>query len=192
MALAVLLRPEASNLPSTCEVGRRGDGGAHVAGSGQYAQSAHRAAGSRLPVQSDRVRGVLSAISDFGALRIKEVAMSLNSPHRSINALMQYLKRKRLVAKVGEEFDAPYSLTETGRAILAEMIPATRSVVSFLPDPLDVISKPGSAAWQAAGVEIRPRKKSRRSRPSPSSDRCPALVSASKFRRSARRTCARW
>jgi hypothetical protein len=25
--------------------------------------------------------------------------------------------------------------------------------VSFLPDPLHVISKPGSAAWQAAGVE---------------------------------------
>jgi hypothetical protein len=47
----------------------------------------------------------------------------LNSPHRSINALMQYLKRKRLVAKVGQEFDAPYSLTETGRATLAEMTP---------------------------------------------------------------------
>lgn len=89
----------------------------------QYAQYAHRAAGSRLPVQSDRVRGVLSAISDSGALRIKEVAISLNSPHRSINALMQYLKRKRLVAKVSQEFDAPYSLTETGRATLAEMTP---------------------------------------------------------------------
>jgi hypothetical protein len=45
----------------------------------------------------------------------------LNSPHQSINALMQYLKRKRLVAKVGQEFDAPYSLTETGRTTLAEM-----------------------------------------------------------------------
>ena len=62
-----------------------------------------------------------SAISDSGLLRIKEVAISLNSPHQSINALMQYLKRKRLVAKVGQEFDAPYSLTETGRATLAEM-----------------------------------------------------------------------
>jgi hypothetical protein len=89
----------------------------------QYAPSAYRAEGSRLPVQSDHVRGVLSAISDSGALRIKEVAISLNSPRRSINALMQYLKRKRLVAKVGQEFDAPYSLTETGRATLAEMTP---------------------------------------------------------------------
>jgi DNA-binding IscR family transcriptional regulator len=89
----------------------------------QYAQYAHRAAGSRLAVRSDRVCGVLSAISEAGALRIKEVAISLNSPHRSINALMQYLKRKRLVAKAGQEFDAPYSLTETGRATLAEMTP---------------------------------------------------------------------
>jgi predicted transcriptional regulator len=87
----------------------------------QFAQSARRASGSRLPVHSDRVRSVLSAISDSGPLRIKEVAISLNSPHQSINALMQYLKRKRLVAKVGQEFDAPYSLTETGRATLAEM-----------------------------------------------------------------------
>jgi len=87
----------------------------------QFAQSARRASGSRLPVHSDRVRSVLSAISDSGLLRIKEVAISLNSPHQSINALMQYLKRKRRVAKVGQEFDAPYSLTETGRATLAEM-----------------------------------------------------------------------
>jgi DNA-binding MarR family transcriptional regulator len=87
----------------------------------QFAQSARRASGSRLPVHSNRVRSVLSAISDSGPLRIKEVAISLNSPPQSINALMQYLKRKRLVAKVGQEFDAPYSLTETGRATLAEM-----------------------------------------------------------------------
>lgn len=87
----------------------------------QFAQSARRASGSRLPVHSDRVRSVLSAISDSGPLRIKEVAISLNSPHQSINALMQYLKRKRLVAKVGQEFDAPYSLTEPGRATLVEM-----------------------------------------------------------------------
>jgi hypothetical protein len=87
----------------------------------QFARSARRAAGSRLPVHSDRIRSVLSALFASGALRIKEVAISLNNPHQSINALMQYLKRKRLVAKVGQEFDAPYSLTETGRTTLAEM-----------------------------------------------------------------------
>jgi hypothetical protein len=34
---------------------------------------------------------------------------------------MQYLKRKRLVEKAGQEFDAAYSLTDEGRAALAEM-----------------------------------------------------------------------
>jgi predicted transcriptional regulator len=45
----------------------------------------------------------------------------LKIPRESINALMQYLKRKRLVKKTGQEFDAPYSLTDQGRAALAEM-----------------------------------------------------------------------
>jgi hypothetical protein len=34
---------------------------------------------------------------------------------------MQYLKRKHLVEKVDQEFNAPYSLTDEGRAVLAEM-----------------------------------------------------------------------
>ena len=42
-------------------------------------------------------------------------------PQQSINALMQYLKRKQLVKKTGEEISAPYSLTGEGRAALAEM-----------------------------------------------------------------------
>jgi uncharacterized protein (UPF0335 family) len=49
--------------------------------------------------------------------------------------------------------------------------------VSFLPDPLHVISKPGSAAWQAAGVE----NSSRGSRPSPSSDPGVRLDHSSEF-----------
>jgi hypothetical protein len=38
-----------------------------------------------------------------------------------MNALMQYLKRKHLVKKTGQEFNAPYSLTDEGHAALAEM-----------------------------------------------------------------------
>jgi uncharacterized protein YjhX (UPF0386 family) len=38
-----------------------------------------------------------------------------------LNALFQYLKRKRLIAKVGDDLHAPYSLTDDGRATLAEM-----------------------------------------------------------------------
>ena len=80
-----------------------------------------RAAEPRLPVESDRVRKVLSTISDSGALRIRDVTDALRIPRQSINALMQYLKRKHLVEKTTSEFEAPYSLTDEGRAALAEM-----------------------------------------------------------------------
>ena len=52
---------------------------------------------------------LLQTIADAEALR------------KSINALMQYLKRKQLAAKAGLEFDAPYTLTDQGRAVLEEM-----------------------------------------------------------------------
>jgi DNA-binding PadR family transcriptional regulator len=87
----------------------------------QYVAPKRLAPPSRLPVRSDRVRLVLQTIADAGALRIKEVRNLTKIPQNSINALMQYLKRKRLAAKPGLEFDAPYSLTERGRAVLAEM-----------------------------------------------------------------------
>ena len=87
----------------------------------QRARSARRAQEPRLPVESDRVRRVLSAISDSGALRIKDVTETLQIPRQSINALMQYLKRKHLVEKTGRDPHAPYSLTEMGHAALAEM-----------------------------------------------------------------------
>jgi hypothetical protein len=45
----------------------------------------------------------------------------LRIPRESINALMQYLKRKQLVEKTSQEFSAPYSLTNEGHAALAEM-----------------------------------------------------------------------
>ena len=54
----------------------------------QRAQSVRRAQAPRLPVESDRVRKVLSAILDAGALRIRDVTNDLRVPHQSINALM--------------------------------------------------------------------------------------------------------
>jgi predicted transcriptional regulator len=83
--------------------------------------SVHHAQAPRLPAESDRIRKVLSAILDAGALRIRDVTGILRVPHQSINALMQYLKQKHLVEKTGQEFNAPYSLTDEGRAVLAEM-----------------------------------------------------------------------
>ena len=87
----------------------------------QYVQSERCAPPPRLPVQSDRVRNVLQAISDAGALRIRDVKNLLKIQQSSLNALLQYLKRKQLVAKAGEQYLAPYALTEQGRATLAEM-----------------------------------------------------------------------
>jgi Mn-dependent DtxR family transcriptional regulator len=87
----------------------------------QRGQSVRRAQAPRLPVESDRIRKVLSAILDSGALRIRDVTDVLRVPHHSINALMQYLKRKHLVKKTGQEFSAPYALTDEGLAALAEM-----------------------------------------------------------------------
>jgi DNA-binding IclR family transcriptional regulator len=87
----------------------------------QYVSSARRAAAPPLPARSDRVRNVLQTISDAGELRIKDVKDLTKIPQNSINALMQYLKRKGLVKKAGDRFGAPYALTERGLATLTEM-----------------------------------------------------------------------
>jgi len=75
----------------------------------------------RLPVHSDRVRAVLAAIENAGALRVRDVRDVLRLPQKSTNALMQYLKRRGLIAKSGEFFEDPYALTVMGRFTLAEM-----------------------------------------------------------------------
>jgi DNA-binding IclR family transcriptional regulator len=87
----------------------------------QYAQSTCHAQAPRPPVESDRIRSVLSAICSSGELRIVDVTNRLNIPQQSMNGLMQYLKRKRLVKKNGRERHAPYSLTAEGLATLAEI-----------------------------------------------------------------------
>jgi DNA-binding IclR family transcriptional regulator len=87
----------------------------------QRVRSAAPAPAPRLPVESERVCKVLSAIFDSGELRIKEVTNALSVPHQSMNALMQYLKRKRLVRKIGRELHSPYALTAQGISALAEM-----------------------------------------------------------------------
>jgi len=87
----------------------------------QYVAPRRAAPAPPLPVRSERVRTVLKTIADAGALRTREIKILTKIPQNSINALMQYLKRRRLVEKAGPEFDAPFLLTEQGRAILDEM-----------------------------------------------------------------------
>jgi DNA-binding IclR family transcriptional regulator len=87
----------------------------------QRVQSARRAQTTRLPVASERIRKVLSAIMDAGALRITEVSDAVQEPLSTINALMQYLKRKHLVIKTGQERNASYAVTDEGGVALEEM-----------------------------------------------------------------------
>jgi len=87
----------------------------------QHSKSGRCAEPPRLPVESDRVRNVLSAILDVGTLRIRDVMKVLGIERQSINALMQYLKRKELVRKNGEGYNAPYLLTDKGHTTLLEM-----------------------------------------------------------------------
>jgi hypothetical protein len=49
------------------------------------------------------------------------IAVRLQIPHNSMNALMQYLKRKLLVQKTGSALDAPYCLTDKGYEVLVEI-----------------------------------------------------------------------
>ncbi len=87
----------------------------------QCRKDASLAHAPRPPVESDRVRAVLSAIRDARSLRIRELKNALKIPQPSINALMQYLKRKGLVQKTRQQQTAPYSLTERGLGALTEM-----------------------------------------------------------------------
>jgi len=74
-----------------------------------------------LPVYSHRVRRLLSVIERAGALRVKDVKNALGWNFQAANSLMQYLKRKSLIQKSDEAFDAPYVLTPMGSLTLAEM-----------------------------------------------------------------------
>ena len=87
----------------------------------QRDHTVRRANAPHLPVQSNRVRQVLQFIRDSGSARIKDLNEIVGGPHNSINSLVQYLKRKKLVEKTGRDLTAPYSLTDEGRAVLVEM-----------------------------------------------------------------------
>jgi predicted ArsR family transcriptional regulator len=87
----------------------------------QRRASARRAEPVPLKVKSDRVRSVLSYLAERGEARIKDVRDALSISQASMNALMQYLKRKGLVRKISCELSAPYELTTEGHDILIEM-----------------------------------------------------------------------
>ncbi len=87
----------------------------------QRRKRARRAKPAQPVVRSDRVREVLSHLSDHGEVRIKDLRDALGIAEASMNALIQYLKRKHLVRKVAARSTAPYELTDDGRQALAEL-----------------------------------------------------------------------
>jgi len=88
----------------------------------QRRRTARRADLPPLPVRSERVREVLAYLVREGPTRTRDVGFGLKIPLRSINALMQYLKRKGLVRKSDAALNAPHEVTDHGRKTLVDMM----------------------------------------------------------------------
>ncbi len=87
----------------------------------QRSATARRAEAPPPPFRSDRVHGVLSCLATQGPTRTRDVAIVLKAPQQSVNALMQYLKRKNAVRPQTDARHAPYILTPDGHDMLSAM-----------------------------------------------------------------------
>jgi DNA-binding MarR family transcriptional regulator len=74
-----------------------------------------------LPFRSDRVRSVLACLASKGPIRTRDIGLELGIRQPSMNALMQYLKRKNAVRTQSGVRRSPYELTADGRRLLVEM-----------------------------------------------------------------------
>ena len=74
-----------------------------------------------LPVRSDRVHSVLADLESHGPTRTCDIGQRLGIAFQSLNALMQSLKRRRLVQNETGAWRAPYVLTDEGRKTLAAL-----------------------------------------------------------------------
>jgi DNA-binding MarR family transcriptional regulator len=83
-----------------------------------------------LPFRSERVRDVLALLETVGPTRIRDVGLRLDVAQQSINALMQCLKRKKMVRPESAARNAPYELTPEGRDMLAAMRGKTAAVAA--------------------------------------------------------------
>jgi DNA-binding MarR family transcriptional regulator len=92
-----------------------------AAGSAHWQRSAtaRRADIPPLPFRSGRVFAVLSFLATRGPTRTRDVGHALGISQTSMNALMQTLKRKKMVRTQSDAHHAPYELTQDGRETLA-------------------------------------------------------------------------
>jgi hypothetical protein len=74
---------------------------------------------------------VLSYLESHGPIRTRDVGLALGVGKATINALMQYPKRKNAARLVSDAHFAPYELTAEGREILAAM---RRRAAGYLSD----------------------------------------------------------
>ena len=74
-----------------------------------------------LPFRSDRVHDVLRYIQTQGAANAKAITGALAVPYSSLNALMQYLKRRGMIRNASAAGRAAYVLTVDGERTLAAM-----------------------------------------------------------------------
>jgi DNA-binding IclR family transcriptional regulator len=73
---------------------------------------------TRLPFRSERIRAVLDHMASHAAVRTVSLSRELDIPFQSMNALMQYLKRRGLVSKPDQARSAPHQVTDAGRRVL--------------------------------------------------------------------------
>jgi DNA-binding MarR family transcriptional regulator len=90
-----------------------------------------------LPVRSARVCDVLRFMQAHQPTAGRDLAKALGLPHASLNALMQYLKRKGVIRNVSAAPREPYILTAYGREVLAELqVQMTTAAPASVPEPL--------------------------------------------------------
>jgi hypothetical protein len=72
-------------------------------------------------VRSHRVWQVLGHLAEHGPLRTSDIAAAVGVPFQSMNALIQQLKRRRMVCKAGVGQRSGHAITEFGHSVLVDL-----------------------------------------------------------------------
>jgi len=75
----------------------------------------------RSRVRSHRVWQVLGHLAEHGPLRTSDIADAVGVPFQSMNALIQQLKRRRMVRKAGDGRRSGHVITEFGHSVLTDL-----------------------------------------------------------------------
>jgi len=75
----------------------------------------------RSRVRSNRVWQVLGHLAEHGPLRTSDIAAAVGVPFQSMNALIQQLKRRRMLCKAGDGQRSGHTITEFGHSVLVEL-----------------------------------------------------------------------